>query len=62
MAQFQTRDISIEELADVLDSLNNSGCGRLSVDCDSMLNNELVTKDIISMDDYFFSDDEMEVH
>lgn len=62
MAQFQTRDISIEELADVLDSLNNSGCGRLSGDCDSMFNNELVTKDIISMDDYFFSDDEMEVH
>jgi hypothetical protein len=62
MAQFQTRDISIEELTDVLDSLNNSGCGRLSVDCDSMLNNEFITKNIISMDDYFFSDDEMEVH
>lgn len=62
MAQFQTRDISIEELADVLESLDNSGCGWLSEDCDSILNNELVTKDIISMDDYFFSDDEMEVH
>ena len=62
MAQFQTRDISVEELADVLDSLNNSGSGRLSVDCDSMLDNEVVTKDIISMDDYFFSEDEMEVH
>jgi hypothetical protein len=60
MAQFQVRDVSVEELADVLDSLNKSGGSCLAGESDLTFNNEGVTKNIISMGDYLFTDDDRE--
>lgn len=59
MAQHSSRDVTLEELSDVLASLELFGVGSLYEAMNSNNENE-VTHKIISMDDYSFSENSSE--
>lgn len=56
MAQIKTRDVTFDELSDVLSSLDILECNRQFITGDSSNNNDDVMKNIIEMDDYNFSE------